>query len=279
VSTSFVAAFLALAAALTWGTGDFANGLGARRVGAFHALLVSFYFGFAALIVTALIFSEPFPPTIDLFWGVLAGLAGTAGFLSLLQGFTTGRMSVVAPVSAVVGAGIPVIIALFTEDLPREIQLLGFALAFVSIWILTRHESNEKRPAGIGLALLAGAGFGTFFTLLDQISESAFFWPLVVMRLIATLLLLSVAFATRRPLVPANPPLKLLATAGLLDVAGNILFLQAVQTGRLDVAAVLVSLYPAVTVLWASMVAKEHLTRLQVFGVALAVMAIALITL
>ncbi|MGH2583033.1 MAG: EamA family transporter [Anaerolineales bacterium] len=278
MSPSLLAALFALAAAVTWGTGDFANGLGARRVGAFHALLVSFYFGFAALIIAALILAEPFPRAIDLFWGVLAGLAGTAGFLSLLQGFATGRMSIVAPVSAVVGAGIPVMVSIFTEGLPREIQLLGFTLAFVSIWILTRHESDEKRPAGIGLALLAGAGFGAFFTLLDQISESAFFWPLVVMRLVATLLLMTIAFVTRRPLVPAKAPLRLLATAGLLDVAGNMLFLQAVQTGRLDVAAVLVSLYPAVTVMWAALIAKEHLNRLQLFGVVLAVAAIALIT-
>jgi drug/metabolite transporter (DMT)-like permease len=278
VSTSFVAAFLALSAALTWGTGDFTNGLAARRVGAFHALLVSFYFGFAALIITALIFSEPFPAAVDLFWGVLAGLAGTAGFLCLLQGFATGRMSIVAPVSAVIGAGIPVVVSMFTEGLPNEIQFIGFALAFTSIWILTRHDGDEKLSSGIGLALLAGLGFGAFFTLLDQIGESAFFWPLVVMRLVATLLLITIAFATRRPLIPKNPPMGLLAAAGLLDVGGNVFFLQAVHTGRLDVAAVLVSLYPAVTVLWAALIAKEHLSPLQMFGVALAVTAITLIT-
>jgi uncharacterized membrane protein len=113
--------------------------------------------------------------------------------------------------------------------------------------------------------------------LLILIENKFFFW-LVASRLTATLLLAAIAVLTRRPLVPPNPPLGLIMASGVLDVSGNFLFLRAVQTGRLDIASVLVSLYPAITVLWATFVAKERITRLQTLGVAVAVFAIALIT-
>jgi drug/metabolite transporter (DMT)-like permease len=274
----FIAALFALSAAATWGTGDFIGGLNARRVGAFHALLLSFPFGLLALLIVALITREAMSAPVDLIWGAVGGLFGTAGFLCMLQGFAVGRMSIVAPVSAVLAAAIPVLISAYGEGLPRELQLLGFALAFFAIWMLSHRAHDEAKSSGFALAVFAGLGFGLFFTTLDRIGAGAVFWPLVASRLVATLLLAAIALLTRRPLVPANPPLGLIMASGVLDVSGNFLFLMAVQTGRLDVASVLVSLYPAITVLWATFVAKEHITRLQTVGVAVAVFAIALIT-
>jgi drug/metabolite transporter (DMT)-like permease len=217
-------------------------------------------------------------PTADLLWGAVAGLAGTAGLGFLLRGFATGRMGIVAPVSAVLATAIPVIFAGLTEGLPRQLQLLGFGLALVGIWLLSRPEPLGGRPAGLGMALLAGLGFGSFFTALSQIGETAVFWPLVAGRLAACTLLVALALATRRPVVPPHAPLGLLVLVGLLDVAGNLFFLLAVQGGRLDVAAVLGSLYPAVTVILARLIVKEHMARLQVVGVVAAVLAIVLIT-
>lgn len=275
---SFVAALFALAAAVAWGSGDFTGGLNARRIGAFHALLISFAFGLSALIILALVRSEPWSAQADLIWGALAGLFGMAGFIFLLRGFAVGRMSIVAPLSAVLATAIPVILTAFAEGLPGQFQLLGFGVAFVSIWLLSAREVNEDRPAGIGLALLAGLGFGAFFTALDQIGEGAVFWPLVTGRLAAVLLMAGFAAFTRRSLIPAGSPVGLLALAGLLDVTGNYFFLLAVQTGRLDIASVLVSLYPAVTVFLAMLLAEERMTQWQLTGVALAVLAITLIT-
>ena len=182
------------------------------------------------------------------------------------------------PVSGVLATAIPVIFAAFTEGLPRGLQLLGFGLALVSIWMLSRPEKFGSRPAGLGMALLAGVGFGGFFTALDQVGENAVFWPLAAGRLTACVLMVAFAFSTRRSLIPQVPPLALLALLGLLDVGGNLFFLLAVQTGRLDVAAVLASLYPAVTAILAWLITKEHMARLQVIGAAVAVVAIALIT-
>ena len=278
MSAPVIAAFFALTAAVSWGSGDFTSGLSTRRIGAYHTLLISFFFGLLMLTALALAVGEPFSSPRDLFWGVLAGTMGTAGFICMLQGFAIGRMSIVAPVSAVVAAVIPVVVGALGEGMPRAIQLVGFLLAFVSIWLLSTHSETEKRPSGFGLALLAGLGFGAFFTALDQIGETAVFWPLVASRFFALIILLAIALFTRRKLIPAQPPMGLLILAGVLDVSGNFFFLHAIRTGRLDIASVLVSLYPAVTVLLAALIIKEHLNRVQLIGVILAVSSIALIT-
>lgn len=278
MDATFLAALLALAAAAAWGSGDFTAGLAARRVGPFHTVLISYAVGLVALASVALARGEALPAAADLLWGALAGLAGMLGLGFLLRGFAIGRMGIVAPVSAVLATAVPVIFAALTEGLPRELQLLGFGLALASIWLLSRPEPLAGRPAGLGMALLAGLGFGGFFTILGQISQDALFWPLVTGRLVAGAAMVAFAVASRRPVVPPAAPLGLLAFIGVIDAAGNLFFLLAVQLGRLDVAAVLASLYPAVTAILARLIADESLARLQVIGVAAAVAAIVLIT-
>ncbi len=275
---SFLAATFALSAAAAWGSGDFTGGLAARRVGPFHTVFISYTVGLLALVIVALARLEVLPPSADLLWGALAGLVGMTGLAFLLRGFATGRMGVVAPVSAVLATAIPVIFAALTEGLPRQAQLLGFGLALASIWLLSRPEPLGGRPAGLGMALLAGLGFGGFFTLLSQVGDNAVFWPLVAGRLAACALLAAFALTTRRSIIPPRSSLGLLTIAGVLDVSGNLFFLLAVQSGRLDVAAVLGSLYPAVTAILAVLVARENMAWLQVIGVAVAVLAIVLIT-
>ncbi len=278
MTSPFLTALSALAAAGTWGSGDFTGGLAARRVGAFHTVFQSYFVGLVAMVILAVARFETIPPLADLVWGAVAGLAGMVGLGFLFRGFAAGRMGIVAPVSAVLGTAIPVAFTAFTEGLPREVQVLGFGLALAGIWLLSRPEKLGGRPAGLGLALLAGVGFAGFFIALDQVGESAVFWPLVAGRLAACTAMGAFVLATRRPVIPPRAPLGLLALAGVLDAAGNFFFLLAVQTGRLDVASVLGSLYPAVTTVLARLVAQEHLARPQMAGVAAAVLAIVLIT-
>lgn len=278
MESSFLAAVFALSAATAWGSGDFSGGLAARRIGPFHTVLISYSIGLIALALAALARHENLPPPADLMWGALAGLAGMAGLGFLFRGFAIGRMGIVAPVSAILATAIPVIFAALTEGLPGELQLLGFGLALVSIWLLSRPEKLGGRPAGLGMAILAGLGFGTFFTALGQVGESAIFWPLVAGRVAACALMAVIAVSRRRSVNPQIFPLGLLALAGTLDVAGNLFFLLAIQSGRLDIAAVLGSLYPAVTAVLAWLIAREHMAGLQVAGVALAILAIVLIT-
>jgi drug/metabolite transporter (DMT)-like permease len=278
MNSTLLAAMLALSAATAWGSGDFTGGLASRRVGPFHTVLISYSTGLLLLVIVAVARLEKLPPPADLMWGALAGLSGMVGLGFLMRGFIVGRMGVVAPVSAILGTSIPVIFTALAEGLPRELQLLGFVSALGSIWMLSRPDALGGRPEGLGMALLAGLGFGGFFTAIGQVGDSAVFWPLVAGRLTTCGLMVAFALSTRRPIIPPFAPLGLLALAGVLDVSGNLFFLLATQSGRLDIAAVLGSLYPAVTAILARLVAREHLTRLQVMGMAVAILAIGLIT-
>ncbi len=275
---NFLAAIFALSAATGWGAGDFIGGLAARRVGPFHTVLITNTVQLAVVVIMALARFEQFPPFKDLIWGAVACILGIIGLGSLLRGFTIGRMGIVAPVSAVLATGLPVVFASFSEGLPRQIQMLGFGLALVSIWLLSRPEKFGGTPAGLGMALLAGLGFGGFFIALDQIGEGAIFWPLAAGRLTACVLMVIFALFMRRPLFLQASPLGLLMLAGLSSVGGDLFFLLAVQSGRLDIAAVLGSLYPAVTAILAKLITRETMARLQLAGMAVAVLAIALIT-
>jgi len=140
------------------GSGDFTGGLAARRIGTFHTMLVSYTIALFAVVIVALVRPEKLPPVADLMWGAIAGLFVLVGFASLLRGFTIGRMGIVAPVSAVLAAAVPVISTALSVGLPSELQLAGFGLALISIWMFSRPEPLSGRPAGLGMALVAGLG-------------------------------------------------------------------------------------------------------------------------
>jgi drug/metabolite transporter (DMT)-like permease len=156
--------------------------------------------------------------------------------------------------------------------------LAGFGVALAAIWLISRPERLGSRPEGLGMAVMAGLGFAGFFILLDQVGPSAVFWPLASGRLASCGVMILFALVTRRPVPLRQSPLGLLTLAGLLDVAGNLFFLLAIQNGRLDITAVLGSLYPAVTAVLAWLVIKERMTQVQLVGVGAAMAAIVLIT-
>ena len=76
---------------------------------------------------------------------------------------------------------------------------------------------------------------------------------------------------------PVTLALAVGAFAGCLDVTGTIMFVRASQTGRLDTAVVLTSLYPVITVLLARVFLKEHFTRWKTVGMAAALAAVPMI--
>jgi drug/metabolite transporter (DMT)-like permease len=267
-----------LIAAVCWGSGDFSGGLAARRSDPFRAVLFIYSVGLAAMVIVVFASGEKLTTPADLGWGALAGLSGMLGLVFLYRGFTSGRMGIVAPVSAVLAASLPVIFEALTKGLPRELQLVGFGVALAGIWLLSRPERLVGHPKGLGMAVLAGLGFGGFFIALDQVGHSAVFWPLAAGRVASVGVMTAFALVTRRPLSLRRSPLALYLLAGALDVSGNLFFLLAIQSGRLDVTAVLGSLYPAVTAIIAWWAIKERVTRLQALGVGAAVLAIVLIT-
>jgi drug/metabolite transporter (DMT)-like permease len=278
LDTALLTSLSALAAAALWGAGDFTSGIAARRAGILRTVLLSYSVGLAALAIVALAGGEKLPHPSDLGWGALGGLAGMAGLGFLLRGFSSGRMGIVAPVSALLATVIPVVFDAFAEGLPGNLQLAGFGLGMVSVWLLSRPEKLRSRPQGLGMAVLAGLGFAGFFIATDQVSDRAVFWPLIAGRAASCGAMLLFALLTRRPLSIQRSLFAQIAMAGVLDVGGNLFFLLATQYGRLDVAAVLGSLYPAVTALLAWLVVRESLARPQVVGVGAAILAIVLIT-
>jgi drug/metabolite transporter (DMT)-like permease len=275
---NLITALFGLAASLSWGSGDFSGGLATRRVNVFTVVVAAHAIGFVLLIALALAWSEPFPSALDMAWGSAAGLAGAVGIVSFYQALAVGRMGINAPVTAVLAAALPVLFSVFFQGLPGLLQLAGFTLALIAVWLISRPERARGRPEGVGLALLAGLGFGSFFILISRASSTAIFWPLAAARLSSFLFMLALLLVRRQELIPKLSAFPLVLLAGTLDVAGNAFFVLATHSGRLAVAAILSSLYPAATVLLASFILRERVTRLQAIGIFVALIAIPLIS-
>jgi drug/metabolite transporter (DMT)-like permease len=268
----------ALAASITWGAGDFSGGFATRRAQVLSVVVGAYTVGFLMLIALALIWSEPFPVTLDLIWGSVAGLAGAVGLVAFYQGLAVGRMGIVAPLAAMLSAATPVLFGAFVEGLPGPLQLIGFVLAFIAVGLISGLGVVKGRPEGLGLALIAGLGFGSFFILISRVSHGSVFWPLAAARLSSLLFLLAVVLIRHQKVLAEKTVWPVVLLAGGLDTAGNVFFVLATHVGRLDVAAILSSLYPAVTVLLATIILKERVTRLQALGILVAVVAIPLIS-
>ena len=246
-------------------------------------MIAGYTVGFVLLLVLALIWREPFPAPVDLFWGGLAGLAGALGLIAFYTALASGKMGIAAPVSAILTAMLPVLFSALTAGLPGPLRLGGFVLALLAIALISRPDhATEERPQGIGLAVLAGVAFGCFFVLISRVGPGATFWPLAVARLTSVVSLLLVMLLrrqqTRQLLSGVRRVAPLVLLAGTLDAMGNVFFVLAAHTGRLDVAAILSSLYPAATVLLAAVVLRERVTRIQTVGILLVLLAVPLIS-
>lgn len=275
-----LALLFGLASALVWGAGDFSGGLATKRGNVFSVVLISQIVGGIFLALLAIVFRESIPPTGDLLFGASAGLAGVIGLLALYSGLARGRMGIVAPLTAVAAAAIPILYSLFVEGLPPTLQIAGFGLALIAVWLLSSAAGDAViGRAELGYSFLAGAGFALFFILIDQANETAIYWPLTAAR-IASVTGLAAYVAVRgtwQP--PTRDQMPLIVLAGLLDALGNAFFALSARFGRLDLAAVLASLYPATTVLLARIVLHERLNQAQWLGVLTALLALILITL
>jgi drug/metabolite transporter (DMT)-like permease len=271
------APLLGLASATSWGAGDFCGGVAAKRSPLLGVLVIAYAVGAVAMAAAALLRAEPAPGGAALGWAVAAALAGTVGLAALYRGLAVGRMAVVAPVSAVLSAAIPVAWGALAQGPPPASKLAGIALALVGIWLVARAGARGADREGLLLALVAGCGFGGFLLLMSIGAQGGTFWLLATARVTSLALVLVAALARRRAWIPTRGALPLVALSGLLDAGGNAFFVLASQAGRLDVAAVLSSMYPASTMLLAAAVLRERVTRPQAAGIAALLVAIALI--
>ncbi|GII55687.1 hypothetical protein Pth03_40760 [Planotetraspora thailandica] len=273
------AAALATACAVIFGTADFFGGLATRRSRVLAVVVFSQLGGLLLIAALMPFLNGTFSPTAML-WGMAAGVAGAAGIVMFYRGLATGMMSVVAPVTATTSMGLPVLFGLFKGDRPSVVALAGVVLGLVAVTLVSRSPDG---PAGgsrvwpILNALISGAGFGGFFILLKVAPADAGLWPLLGSRIASITLVALLAVVTGRSLRPIPGTLRVTAAAGLLDMSANVLYVFAAQRGMLTLVAVLVSLYPASTLLLARYVLGERLSRVQLAGVGFALGAVALI--
>ena len=271
--------FFALAAATSWGAGDFCGGLAARKFKPFQVLLLTTAGSLSLLILFALLWNEALPSYRDILIAVIAGICGSLGLTALYRGLTLGNTALVAPVAGVVGAILPIAAGIVNQGLPTTLQLSGFGLAILGIWLVSWSNGKHKpgKRSGLSLALLAGLGFGGFLVLITQLEGEQIFTPLVFSKLASILLAWALVRLNRLPLPnPRQSPIAILS--GFLDAGGNILYLFATQFTRLDIAAILSSLYPAGTVVLSILVLKESVSPQQWMGVLACLTAIILIT-
>ncbi len=280
-SSDALAMTYGLCSALSWGASDFSGGYATRAAGVITVAFLSQIVGALFLLALVLLLGAPMAASGSLMFGAMAGLCGAMGLMGLYTGLSRGRMGVIAPASAVFAALLPTLFAMLTQGLPAATVLIGFPLALAAVWLLSSSGGMGKGQLSGGrellLALLAGTGFGLFFICIHKAGGEGFLWTLLCARA-ASISLFGLVLLTRGG-IPAQSPrqMALIAVCGLLDTGGNALFAMAANLGRLDIAAMLCSLYPGVTILLACLLLKERLSLRQWGGVAAALGAIVLI--
>ena len=272
-----LAAALALAAAASWGVGDFFGGLKSRSLNPVAVLIVAQPIGLTLLGVWVAVRGQG-PPGSAVLWACLASVLGTTGLVAFYHGMAAGALSIVAPIAGA-GAAIPVIWGLARGDHPSGFQELGFAAALIGIVL----ASFERRPeaarlaAGVGWAVIAMVAFGAYYIPMHAASHGDFLWAAFVFRLTSTTLI-AAAWLVLRPPRAGRADLSVLASIGVLDTGGNVFFAAASAKGLVSVVSILASLYPVVTVLLARAVLHERVHRSQELGIALALGGIVLVS-
>lgn len=278
---------LALGAAVAYGVSDFIGGLASRRTTPWPVALLAGLGGLVGAAVLALVVGGD-PTTADLAWGALSGLGSGAGSVFLYRGLATGRMGVVAPVSAVGAAVVPVVVGVATGERPSALIIIGIVVALPGIWFVARGPEASLDPtapepapgaaaSGLVDGALAGLGFGLLFVALGQVPDGAGFWPLAAGQAAALVTICLIATVLRAAWLPTAATEWWGAVAGLVATGAVLLFLLASQTDLLTVAAVLTSLYPAFTILLAAAVLHERIYRAQAAGLALCGVAVAFV--
>ena len=274
--------FYGILSALTWGAGDFAGGLATRKLDAYRAVFYADFLGLLALVLVVIVRPEEIPPVPSLLIAGLAGMLGSIGLLILYYSMAKGQMSIAAPVSALFAAALPVFVSAFTLGLPTLLQFAGFGLALSAVWLISQgdahHRFHLEHLSDLRMPLLAGLGFGSYFILMHYATAgvSSTFYPMIASRTAGTIMLLFFVLQQGRGFGVPRSAWGVVIANGFLDVVGNFFYLLALRTGRLDIAAILSSLYPGATVILAWVFLKEKISFLQWTGIFIALLAIAL---
>jgi drug/metabolite transporter (DMT)-like permease len=277
-----MAVLLALVSAVAYGSSDFLGGLVSRSASAWRVAVVVQTACAASTAAVALVVSGS-PSPADHGWSAVAGLGGGLGVCFLFRGLGTGRMGVVAPLSAVGSAVVPVVIGLAGGERPGLLVALGILAALPGIWLVAAEPSTGgaspttgRASAGVVDGVVAGLGFGVMFSALGQVPEGAGFWPLALAQAVSAVTAAALATLLRQPWLPDRAAWRAWP-AGLLSTVAVVTFVLATQRGLLTVSAVLTSLYPAITILLAVLVLSERVHRTQAVGLALCALTVGLV--
>jgi len=268
--------------AISWGAGDFAGGLAARKLGAYRAVFYSDLLGLLALFIVNAFYREPVPSTSSLVIAGIGGMCGSVGMMTLYYSLAHGQMSIAAPVSALFAAVLPVVVGAITQGLPTVVQFIGFGLALLAMWLISQGEVLSRfhvdRLSDLRLPLLAGLGFGSYFIFMHYATNgtSSLVWPIITSRFTATVMLLVIVLVRRESFSVPRDAWGVVWMNAVFDLGGNFFYLLALRSGRLDISAILSSLYPGATVILAWLLLKERITRPRWAGIFTALVAIAL---
>jgi drug/metabolite transporter (DMT)-like permease len=268
-----------LTAVFCWGTSDFLGGYSSKRSDAFLVTMLAHASGFTLMTTLALSMHAPFPPRSSVLWALLAGAVGGLALAIFYRALSSGGMGLTAPLAAILGAAIPTAFGMIVQGVPGTLHILGFLLAGLGIWLISRPEDGSGRPEGLPLAALAGVGFATFIICINQTGNSSALWSAAHARFASLVAVTAIVLFRRGKKQLRHSDAERGLIAGSLDVTGTVLFIRAFQTGRLDSAVVLTSLYPAVTVLLARLILREHFTRWKAVGIGAALLAVPMIAL
>jgi uncharacterized membrane protein len=272
----------ALLSAIGFGVSDFVGGVASRRVAALRVVLVSYPAAMALLGTLAALVGGQISAGA-LLWGSLGGLSQACGVWWLYAALGAGPISVVSPVAAMLTAGVPVLVGIAMGDRPGVLPAVGIVVALVAVVLLGRDAlDRDGRPHRFTMTVAwltigSGVGFGLNFVLIHQAPVEARLWPLLFARAAATALVLTVTAVTGNMRVPSGPLLRLALTVAVLDASANVAMILALHAALLSLASVVISLYPAATVVLAITVLGERLTRPQAVGLVLALLAVAMI--
>lgn len=273
---------LALLSALCYGSSDFTAGVGGRRSDPSAVTVIAQPFGLTAAAVAVIVLSARSPAPHALWWGALSGVGSGVGTVSLYRGLAVARMSVVAPLSAVLSAALPALAGFLLGEHLTALTWAGIAIAMPAVALVSLQPADGQgsRRAGIVTGVAAGAGFALLFIALDRAGTSAGAWPLLPGQAVAAVMVLAWAAAPRnRPGRKAwSQAWRLGVTAGVLGGIANLLYLAATGAGQLAVVAVVTALYPAVTILLARLTLHERWSQLQIIGLAASAIAVAAIS-
>jgi len=277
-------ALLALVAAGFWGVGDFSGGMGVKTAGggvgaALRVVLFSHLTSFSVLLIAAFALGDPFPHGRLLAWGLAAGVAGGTSLSAFYIALSRGAMGASAAISGVLAAAIPAVVSMLADGTPGWRKGVGFLVAGAAIWMIAAGDAAHEDSSTTWLAIGAGAGFGLYFVALKYAGAGGVIWPMATARMgsISTCAVILLGLRGAGSVKIMGRVVRWVLSTALFDTSGNLIFILATRAGRLDVAAVLASLYPASTILLAAWLMKEWPTRRQGWGMAVAAAAVVLI--